>query len=403
MSSQQYQRCVRCVLDTVGDPFIVFDENGVCNYCKEYDNTVVPSRIPPDIGEKKLNQIIEEIKRKGKHQKYDCLLGLSGGMDSTYIAYLAKKYGLRPFVIHLDNGWDSELAVKNIENILKKTGFDYYNYVIDWEEFKDIQLSYLKASVIDIEVVSDQAIFAVLCQFARKLRIKYIMMGDNPATERIMPKGWSYQKNDLANLKAIHKKFGRVKFKTYPLMGLYDKVFYGTVCQIRHISLLHFIPYNYQDVQKLLESEFCWKNYEWKHCESIFTKFYQGYILPKKFNADKRKAHLSDLILSGQKTRDEALDKLSHHFYYTKEAFKNDYDYVLRKFDLSSDEFEKIMSLPIVPHTAFPQDKMHFWYDLKILFWLFFYFKVETATKLIGRKILGPARWLKLKRLVGKD
>jgi N-acetyl sugar amidotransferase len=329
-------------------------------------------------------------------------MGLSGGMDSSYVAYLAMKHGLRPLAIHLDNGWDAELAVKNIENILKKTGFDYYNYVINWDEFRELQLAYFKASVIDIEVVTDQAIFALLHIFARKNKIKFILSGDNPASERVMPKGWSYRKNDLSNFMAIQKKFGNTKIRTYPLMRIYDAMRYRLIHGIRNVSLLHYVPYNYKEVIKLLETEFCWKNYEWKHCESEFTKFYQGYVLPKKFNADKRRAHLSDLILSGQMTREDALNKLQKS-YYDEETLRTDYDYVLRKLNLSKDEFEALMALPIVAHESFPQDRVLKWHWIKTVFWLLFFGRFVTLGKQLGRKILGQNRWNKQKKLITHD
>ena len=390
MTNRQYQICTRCVLDTTGDPFISFDEDGICNYCLEYDQTTIPQRIPPDIAVKKLHEIVNEIKHAGAKNKYDCILGLSGGMDSSYIAYLAMKHGLRPVVIHLDNGWDTELAVKNIENILKKTGFDYYNHVINWDEFRDLQLAYLKASVIDIEVVTDQAIFALLHLSARKNKIKYILTGDNPTSERVMPRGWSFKKNDLSNFNAIQKKFGTQKIITYPLMGIYDAKYYRLVCGIRYATLLHFVPYNYKEVRKLLETEFNWKNYEWKHCESVFTKFYQGYILPKKFNVDKRRAHLSDLILSGQKSREDSLIKLREN-YYDDDTLKTDYDFVLRKLNLSKDEFEAIMALPVVSHESFPQDRPRKWYWIKIVFWLLIFGKFATLGKSLRVKMKGQS------------
>jgi N-acetyl sugar amidotransferase len=383
MTNRQYQICSSCVLDTTGDPFISFDKNGICNYCNQYDKNIIHKRFPPDIAEKKLHETINEIKLSGKRNKYDCILGLSGGMDSSYIAYIAFKYGLKPLVVHMDNGWNAELAVKNIEKILNKTGFDYYNHVINWDEFRDLQLAYLKASVIDIEVVTDQAIFALLHIIARKHKIKYILTGDNPASESIMPKGWSYQKNDLSNFRAIQKKFGTRKIDTYPLMGIYNARYYRVVHGIKYAPLLYYVQYDYKEVRKLLESVFGWKNYEWKHCESIFTKFYQGYILPTKFKADKRRAHLSDLILSGQKSREDALSNLKEN-YYDKESLKTDRDFVLRKLNLSEDEFEAIMALPINMHESFPQDKNNKWHGIKLVFWLLVFGKFTTFGKLLS-------------------
>jgi N-acetyl sugar amidotransferase len=349
------------VLDTIGNPNISFDDQGVCNYCYDYDRSWLSRRLAPEVARQKLEALVEEIKSAGKTQKYDSILGLSGGMDSSYIAYLAKEYGLRPLAVHLDNGWDAELAVKNIENILHKTGFDYYNYVVDWDEFRSLQLAYLKASVIDTEVVTDQAIFALLHIVARKWHIRYILIGENPATEGIMPKGWNFHKNDLANLMAIYRRFGTIKLRTYPLMGQYDLKFYRTVLGIRYAALLHFIvPYDLKTVRETLEKEFDWRDYEWKHCESIFTKFYQGYILPTKFQIDKRKVHLSDMIRSGLITREAALSQLERH-YYDEVTLKIDYDFVLRKFGLTQSEFRSLMDLTPVPHESFPQDTLGTW------------------------------------------
>lgn len=358
-----YRQCTKTVMDTIGDPYIYFDPEGASNYVHEYYATVPPTLPPAELKKQLFENAINGIKEEGKNKRYDCILGLSGGADSAYVAWLAWKNNLRPLVVHFDNGWDDELAVNNIENILSKTGFEYYNYIVDWEEFKDLQLAYLKASVIDIEVVSDQAISAILYKIAIKFGIKTILSGDNPLTERVMPKSWTYSKNDIDNLLCIHHKYGKVKIKTYPLMGAYDTAIHQLYYGIHTVNLLYFIHENQRQILDILEKDFGFRDYKWKHCESVFTRFYQGYILPKKFNVDKRKAHLSNLILSGQMTRQQALEKLKEP-YYTETELKNDLDFVCRKLGLCHGEFDTLMNQEPVPHSNYDREK---WTLIKLI------------------------------------
>ena len=255
------------------------------------------------------------LKSDGRGKRYDCLIGLSGGVDSTYVAWLAKQHGLRPLAVHLDNGWDSELAVKNVENIITRCGFDLFSLVIDWEEFRDIQLAYLYASVVDIEVVSDHAIFASMYKLAKEHNTGYILSGTNIVTEFIMPPSWLYDKMDYSNLKDIHYRFGKKKLNTYPYFDFRKHVYYNSVLGLSPISILNNVPYNKKEVKEIIQKELGWRDYGGKHYESQFTKFYQAYILPEKFHIDKRKAHLSTLICSGQMTRTEALQELEKPLY----------------------------------------------------------------------------------------
>lgn len=346
-----YQMCNRCVMDTT-DPDIVFDENGFCNHCNDYFEKEKKFVFTSEEGKKKLEEIINKIKEDGKHKIYDCILGVSGGTDSSYVAYLAKEFGLRVLLYSLNNGYNAEIADKNVDNIVEKTNFDMYTYKVDFEEFKDLHIAYLKASVVDIEVVTDHAIAAAIYGIANKKRIKYILSGTNIVTEGILPKSWSYNKNDLLNLKAIHKRYGEGKLKTYPTLGLYKKLYYEFFKGIKFISLLDYVNYNKKEAKKVLQSEFGWEDYGGKHYESIFTKFYQAYILPMKFNIDKRKAHLSTLICSGQITREEALKELEKTL-YEKDEFERDKKYVLKKLGLSEKEFEDLMKLPIKKHQEY--------------------------------------------------
>ena len=350
-----YRQCSITVMDNIADPNISFDDQGVCNYVHEYRKAEQEGVFGGEEGKNKLEAIVAEIKQKGKGKKYDCLIGVSGGVDSTYVAWLVKQHGLRPLAVHLDNGWNSELAVKNIENIISRLGIDLYTLVINWEEFRDIQLAYLKASVVDIEVVSDHAIFATMYKLAKEQRIGYIISGTNIVTEHIMPPTWLYHKMDFANLKDIHDKFGTVKLKTYPTIDFKKYVYYSAVLRLVPISILNYVPYNKHEVKEVIKRELGWKDYGGKHHESIFTKFYQAYILPEKFKIDKRKAHLSTLICSGQISKEEALEELKQPL-YPEADLQNDIEYVLKKFGLTRKEFDQIMQLPVVRHDAFKSD-----------------------------------------------
>jgi N-acetyl sugar amidotransferase len=342
-------------MDNIADPDISFDDKGVCNYYHEYKNEEAKSVLIGDAARRTLEALVSEIKRAGTEKKYDCLIGLSGGVDSTYVAYLVKKLGLRPLAVHLDNGWNSELAVKNVENIIKKLDFDLYTLVVNWEEFKDIQLAYLKSSVVDIEVVSDHAIFATMYKLAKEKQIGYIISGTNIVTEYIMPPSWLYKKMDYSNLKDIHKRVGQLKRKTYPVFDFRKYIYYSAFLKLNPISLLNYVPYNKKEVKEIITKELEWRDYGGKHYESVFTKFYQAYILPEKFHIDKRKAHLSTLICSGQITKEEALKELSTPLYDPKDL-KEDKAYVLKKFGLKEEEFDAIMQLPRRNHTDFKSD-----------------------------------------------
>jgi N-acetyl sugar amidotransferase len=353
-SSPQYRQCLLTVMDNIADPDITFDENGVCNYYHDYKEAA-KSVLEGAEGESRLHQLVDAIKKKGKGKKYDCLIGLSGGVDSTYVAYLVKRLGLRPLAVHLDNGWNSELAVKNIENIIGKLEIDLYTLVVNWQEFKDIQLSYLKASVVDIEVVSDHAIFATMYNLAKQHGIGYIISGANVVTEHIMPPSWLYKKMDFANLDDIHAQYGKIKIKTYPYLDFKKYIYYSTLLRLSPIYILNYVPYNKQEIKDFITKELDWRDYGGKHYESIFTKFYQAYILPQKFKIDKRKAHLSTLICSGQITKEAALKELELPL-YKPEELRQDKEYVLKKFGLSAQEFDAIMQSALRKHEEFKTD-----------------------------------------------
>lgn len=357
----EYKICTRCVMDST-DPEIQFHpQTGFCNHCTFHFETAPTKLLPLNERESKLIRTIETIKNAGNNKKYDCIMGLSGGVDSSYVATLAKKYGLRPLAIHLDNGWNSELAVSNIHNIVQNLGFDLHTHVINWNEFQDLQRSFIKASVVDIELLTDHAITAIIYKMAKKFGIKYILSGSNFNTESIMPATWYHRKSDLTNLKDIHNKYGKVKLKTFPQLSTFELAQYTILGGIKQVHILNLIDYNKDEAINSLMETVNWRNYKGKHHESIFTRYYQTYILPKKFNIDKRKCHYSSLICSGQLTRDKALEALKEQP-YTQEEIETEGIYIAKKLGFSKEEFEEYIKSPARSHYEFKSDQ--FLYDI---------------------------------------
>ncbi|HNS61227.1 MAG TPA: N-acetyl sugar amidotransferase [Anaerolineales bacterium] len=337
-----YKICARCLMDTT-DPNIVFDENGVCNHCHDHDRLMKQKVVTGKAGEEYLQKLVDEMKRDGRGKPYDCLIGVSGGVDSTYVAYLVKKMGLRPLAVHMDNGWDSELAVKNIEETLKRLGIDLHTEVLDWEEFKSLQVAFLKSSTPDSEIPSDHAIWAVLGDLADKLKVKYIVSGFNVRTETHLPRAWSQGHFDWKYIRSVNQLFGRGRLKTFPHIGFFT--YYRRLLTHRRVDILNYIDFNKTEAMKILEQELGWRYYGGKHYESIYTRFYQGYILPTKFGYDKRRSHLSSLICSGETTRDAALKELDKPTYQPTMQ-EEDREYVVKKLGLTDDEFEAILNAP---------------------------------------------------------
>jgi N-acetyl sugar amidotransferase len=337
------QTCTFCVMDN-SDPQIEFDINGVCNHCKAALQILnqKPYALPHKEKEEKWQTLVNDIKAYGKNKKYDCLIGLSGGVDSTYVAYVVKKAGLRPLAVHLDNGWNSELSVMNIESICRKLNIELFTKVLNWEEFKSLQLAFLKASTPDSEVPTDHAIFATLFELANKFDIKYILTGINIATESILPQTWSYGHWDWKYIKNLNKLFGSKTLRDFPHYGLLKLIFNLKIRKLKWVSTLNYLPFNKSEAKRLIQQELDWKDYGGKHHESIYTKFFQTYILPKKFGIDKRKAHLSALICSNQISREEALKELKTSTYNELEA-SNEKEYLVKKFGISAEDFEGIM------------------------------------------------------------
>ncbi len=346
---ENYQQCSITVMDNIADPNISFDKDGVCNYYYEYLQSEKVNVFKGNEGQEKFRQTVKKLKEAGKGKKYDCILGVSGGVDSTYLSYLLKKHQLKTLLVHFDNGWNSELAVKNIENIVNYTGFDLETFVMDWEEFKDIQRSYFKASVLDLEIPTDLMIFGALYKIADKYNVKYVISGNNTVTEDLLPKSFYFDKFDLVNLTNIHKKFGSVPIRKLPKLGLFQWVFYTKIKGIQGIKLLNYIEYNKASVKNFIQKDLAWIDYGGKHYESVFTRFYQGYILPNKFGIDKRKAHLSNLIASGQITRESALLELNEPP-MPEDLLRQDKIYIAKKLGFSDEEFDHLLNLPNIPH-----------------------------------------------------
>jgi N-acetyl sugar amidotransferase len=354
-----FQICTNCVLDT-SEKKITFDEKGVCHYCNEYFEISKQTFYTMTSSEKssKLKNYVDLIKKEGQGKEYDCIIGLSGGVDSSYVAYVVKQHGLRPLAVHLDNGWNAELAVKNIENICKKLDIDLYTHVINWEEFKDLQLSFLKASVANAEAPTDHAIFAILYKMARKYNIRWIIDGVNHATEYCRTDGEAggYAYSDLKQIVGIHRKFGNVQLKTYPMMSYWKKLYYKHFIGVKQFSILDYVDYNNQKALIYLSSELGWRSYGAKHHESLYTKWHQVVNLSQKFKYDKRKAHLSDLILSNQLSRQQALETLEKPPIPITEK-KELEEYVMKKLGLDIETYQKFLNEKPKSYKDYPNDE----------------------------------------------
>lgn len=372
--------CKNCVMDT-SDPEISFDEEGVCNHCHKFNNEISKRWYPNEEGEKKLNTIIHEIKQVGKGKEYDCIIGLSGGVDSSYLALKASAWGLSPLVVHVDGGWNSELAVANIEKILKHCNFDLHTHVVDWSEMRDLQLSYLKSGISNQDVPQDHIFFSTLNHFATENNIKYFLSGGNLATESILPRSWHGPAMDAINLKAIHRKFGKKRLKKYKTISFFEYyIWYPVFKKMRTVRPLDLMPYNKEEALIELQETIGYTPYPRKHGESVFTKFFQNYWLPQKFGFDKRRPHFSSMIVSGQMSRDEALKKLDDPLYDSKEL-EEDIVYFCKKLRISRADFDELMKVPCSHYKDFPN--WDFRYKLlrsaKNLFEMFTGFKLKVS------------------------
>lgn len=344
---REYQICTNCVMDTT-DFKISFDEKGVCDHCNTFYKNILPYWHTDERGEKLLWKTIDKIKEEGKGKEFDCIMGMSGGVDSSYLTYVVKeKYGLRPLVFHVDAGWNSQIAVNNIERLVDKLGLDLFTHVVDWEEMKDLQLAYFKSGVPHIDVPQDHSFFASMYDFASKYKIKYILTGGNYSTECVRnPIEWMYYQSDSIQLKDIHKKFGQKPLKNYKITNiLWHKVYLPYFKGIKVIRPLDFVPYHKEEAMQLLVEKFGWQKYPQKHFESRFTKFYESYWLPKKFGYDTRKVQYSSLILTGQMTRVVAMERLGKPA-FDEATIAQDFEYIATKLDISVEELQSYLDAP---------------------------------------------------------
>lgn len=368
MSDREYQMCTNCVMDTT-DSNIVFDDKGICDHCNTYYKNIKPNWHTDERGEREIKAIVEKIKKEGKGKDFDCIMGMSGGIDSSYLLYLAvKKLGLRPLVFHVDAGWNSQEAVNNIEKMVDQLGLDLYTEVIDWEEMKDLQLAYIKAGVSNIDTPQDHSFFATMYKFANQHNVKYILTGGNYSTECVRnPLEWMYYQSDSIQLKDIYKKYGSGKLKNFPITNiLWHKVYLPYVKGIKLIRPLDFLEYDKEAATQFLVDEFGYQRYPQKHFESRFTRFYESYWLPEKFGYDTRKVQYSSLILTGQMTRDEALEKLKSPA-YDPETIKDDFEYIATKLGITVGELQGYMDQPNRKNSEFKSQESIYSIGAKVM------------------------------------
>ncbi len=352
--TDSYQICSKSVMDS-SDTRISFDADGVSDSWHEGKLKFEREVISGEKGLAKAEALSEQIKSESsKDSDYDCLIGLSGGIDSSYIALWMKRLGLRPLAVHMDNGWDSELSVANIESIVRKLDIDLHTEVLDWPEFRDLQRSFFFASVPNCEIPTDHAIVSTLFRLARKFNIRYIISGSNVVTEGIYQKNAGYDCKDFAHINAIHKQFGTRRLRSYPKLSLIDFASTIFLHKVRFVPLLNYLTYNWAESIQTLQDELGWRKYPRKHGESLFTRFFQEHYLPTKFGIDKRRMHYSSLICAGQMTRDEALDLLAKPL-YTERELADELEFVRDKLQFTDAEFEKIMTAQPKVHADYKQ------------------------------------------------
>lgn len=378
-----YRMCVSCVMDTTHVE-ADFDEAGLCNYCRGFEQTIGSKRVPYSQLQAQLDRQIEEIKRSGRGKDYDCILGVSGGVDSSYLALKCKDWELRPLLVQFDNGWNTELANHNIQRLCEELRFDLHTHVVDWSEFRELQLSFLRAGVANFEAPSDHGIFACIYNTSVEKNIEWLLSGVNFATEASVPlakKGvhvtsYGYNYQDLVHIKAIHRRFGNGPLTTYPQLGFFRRTWLERSGGVRRLDPLNYMQYVKEDAIRELQDRVGWRRYQGKHFESVITRFHQCYLLPIKFGLDKRKLHLSGLIWSGQLTREAALDELREPP-CPPAMLAQDYDFFVKKMRLSVDEFESIMAAPVHTYRDYPNIQ-----------WLYkLYSNLMTAASRVKRRL----------------
>lgn len=355
MVSPAYRICSRCLMDT-SDPQIVFNEAGQCDHCCRYlaHGRLLAGNSPGD--DERLNRALDKIRLSGKGKAYDCVAGVSGGVDSSYLLYLAKKWQLRVLAVHMDNGWDSDEAVKNVLRLCDYCGFDYQSYVLDWPEFRAVQLAFLRASIVEMELPTDVAIMGTLHKVAKENGVRYILSGGNLFTEGILPYSWFYDPKDSVLLNGVCRKFGAGRPRKMPRFDLFAEAYYKFLCRIKILYPLNYVPFDKAEVKKLLIDECGWIDYGGKHHESRFTKIVQAFIQPVKFGVDYRRATLSVQICNGEITRPEALEELSR-LPYDPATIDSEKAFVAKKLGISPAEFESILALPVRNYKDYPNNE----------------------------------------------
>ena len=339
--------CTNCIMDT-SDPTLTFDQDGVCVYCRNFEEHIKPHWNPNDKGIKKIMPLINKIKKSGEGKDYDCVIGLSGGLDSSFVTYVAKeKFGLRPLIFHCDTGWNSDLGISNIEKIIEGLDLDLVTEVVNWEEMKDLQRAFFKSQVPFVDQAQDLALFSAMYNFAAANDFKYVITGGNNSTEVVRESiDWTYFSTDMRHVRDIHRRFGEIKLDTFPMCDIFKYKFYYRFWEgVKVIKLLDFYPFIKKDAIAELSNLFGWQPYQMKHYESRFTKFFESYWTPKKHGYDKRRAYFSSEILTGQMTREDALIRISSPE-LSEEEMAKDFSYVAKKLDWTNDELMKIFKMP---------------------------------------------------------
>ena len=358
--------CTYCIMDET-DPSIVFDNAGRCNHCRTAEALIAERCKRGDAGIAAVEALVAKVKEDGKGKDYDCIIGLSGGADSTYLAYLATKvWGLRVLAVHVNAGWNSEIAESNIEKLIKSLGMVLHTYVVDWGEVRELQRAYLKSGLANQDVPQDHVFFAVLYKLTVKEGIKHVFTGHNLATESILPFDWGYNAMDVKQLKAVFKRFGKGKLNSYKKISFFYRYIYlPYLYKVKIAHPLNFIEYDKEAAKKFLAEECGWVDYGVKHGESVFTRFFQNYWLPKRFGFDKRKAHLSSMIVSGKITREQALEAMNEAL-YDPITLENDITFVSKKLRFSRDEFEGLLAAPLTNFKDYPSNHGVFQLLMKI-------------------------------------
>jgi len=368
LNQRPYQQCSHCVMDTT-DSKISFDANGVCDHCTDFNDNVLPNWRTDGSSRAQLQRQVEKIQADGKGRSFDCIMGMSGGLDSSYLLHLAvKEFGLRPLVFHVDGGWNTDIAVNNIQVIVEKLGLDLYTEVINWHEMRDFQLSFFKSGVPHLDIPQDHAFIATLYHFANKHGIKYILNGGNISTECVRnPKDWLYYGTDMAQLNDIQRQFGTVKLESYPFSSvLFHKVYLRYIKGVQVIKPLNHLPYVKKVAAETLQAEYGWRPYPQKHFESRFTRFYEGYWLPTRFGYDTRRVQYSSLILTGQMTRAEALERLKNPA-YDSATLDEDFEYIATKLGISTAELRQYYEMPLKTYKDYKNREWMFEIGAKVL------------------------------------